>query len=258
MGLAQESVRIVGEATKRGLPLRLTGGVAVLLHSHDSSLHERLYGPKPFLKDVDMVTYKSRRSDVHRLFQDLGYEPDRAVMAYFGESRFMYRHPTSGYQVDLFEVMRFSHVLDLKPRGEKGRIEVETPTLTIADLILGKLEIHFVEEKDLKDLTALILNHDIEQVDKPDSVNAQRMASVLSEDWGFWYDAKANFQNMLDHAASLASINKLNKYELQQLEEKVGVLLIAIEKAPKSKEWVARSRIGPKKQWWDDVEELIR
>jgi hypothetical protein len=42
------------------------------------------------------------------------------------------------------------------------------------------------------------------------------------------------------------------------VEAKVEKLLNHIEKAPKSMKWKMRNRVGDKKQWYEEVEEVIR
>ncbi len=117
-GLIRDALRIVEEARRRGVVLRLMGALAIRVHTPEfSELHRRLSrlgGGGSQFTDVDMVTYRSQREAAHRVFTSLGYRPDRLVMAYFGESRFLYHHPQGLYQIDLFfERLRFSHDLDL-------------------------------------------------------------------------------------------------------------------------------------------------
>jgi hypothetical protein len=169
----------------------------------------------------------------------------------------MYNHPENRYYIEVFfEELRFNHLIDLKPKGEGGRIELDYPTLTIADLILGKLEVHSIEEKDLRDLVSLILFHPIFEEDKKDVINVERITSVLSSDWGFWYDSTVNLRKLIEYVGSKQDI--IGETNSQTLVDKISDFLDRLKKAPKSKDWLKRAQIGTKKQWWEDVEELIR
>ncbi len=250
--ILDDAFRLVEEAKRRQIPLRLTGGAAVELHNHTNRLGTPKRGIN-VLKDVDMVTYKSDRVRVNKLFTDAGYIADRYVMAYFGESRFMFRHPEGKYTVDIFfENLHFNHLINLRPEGAPPRIELDYPTLTIADLILSKLQIHNLEEKDLTDLRVLILEHPLTNTDASESINTTRIASVLADDWGFWFDANQNLAKLVE---------KDPQTQIEQpaeLKTKVREIVSRIDSEPKSTNWEKRSQVGTRKKWWEDVEELVR
>ena len=247
-----DALRLVEEAKSRGIPLRLTGGAAVEYHNHTDQLVDQERETK-VLKDVDMVTYRSNRVEVNNLFINAGYIADRYVMAYFGEERFLFHHPENKYTVDLFfENLRFNHPINLRPEGAPPRIELDYPTLTIADLMLSKLQIHHSEEKDIKDLQILILEHPLSNVDAPESINVTRIASILADDWGFWFDARSNLTRLLDREPTT------DTNQLGELREKVEKIISKIDSEPKSRNWEKRKLVGTRKKWWDEVEELVR
>ncbi|MDP2901095.1 MAG: hypothetical protein Q8O47_09015 [Candidatus Bathyarchaeota archaeon] len=249
--ILNDALRLVEEAKRRGIPLRLTGGAAVEYHNHT----DRLGVPEletNGLKDVDMVTYRSNRVEVNNLFTEAGYIADRYVMAYFGEERFLFHHPENKYTVDLFfENLRFNHTINLRPERAPARIELDYPTLTIADLMLSKLQIHNPEEKDVRDLRVLILEHPLSDVDAPESIDVSRIASVLSDDWGFWFDAKSNLARLERDPTTETNM-------LVELRDKVEKIISRIDSEPKSRNWEKRKLVGTRKKWWDEVEELVR
>ena len=261
--LVEEALRIADEARRGGITLRIMGGIAVRIHTHHfSKLYERLTPPRGEggqLRDIDMVTYRSQSGEAHKLFVELGYRPDKLVMAYFGESRFMYHHPENLYNIDLFfERLRFSHEINLGSRGKVGRLELDYPTLTLADLILGKLQIHEINEKDIRDLTVLLREHHLENNDVEDSISLGRIASPLAQDWGFWYDARSNLETVAKSAERYLRDDLLEKEDFDDITEKVKMILSYIDEAPKSRDWLKRDSEGDRKKWWEDVEELVR
>ncbi|GAI23091.1 unnamed protein product, partial [marine sediment metagenome] len=56
----------------------------------------------------------------------------------------------------------------------------------------------------------------------------------------------------------LSSVPELPEQERQNGEAKVARLLQEIEGEPKSLKWRMRARVGDKKKWYRDVEEIIR
>jgi hypothetical protein len=261
--LVEEALRIADEARRGGIALRIMGGIAVRIHTHRfSNLYERLTPPGGEggrLRDIDLVTYKSQSGEAHKLLVKLGYRPDKLVMAYFGDSRFMYHHPENLYSIDLFfERLRFSHEINLGSRGKDGRLELDYPTLTLADLLLGKLQIHEINEKDISDTAILLREHRLEKSDFEDSISLQRIASTLAQDWGFWYDARSNLDAVAKSAERYLGDKLLEKEDFDDITDKVKMILSYIDEASKSRDWLKRDREGDRKKWWEDVEELVR
>jgi len=74
------------------------------------------------------------------------------VTRLFGEFRLLFHDPVYGRHIDIFfEKLDFSHVLPLK-----GRLEAETLTLPLAELLLEKMQIAQINEKDLIDTIMLL------------------------------------------------------------------------------------------------------
>ncbi len=65
--IVEEAIRIVEEANRRGLALRLIGGLAIHLRGGDGLPEARAY------PDIDLVTLKGLRKPVSDLLVDLGY-----------------------------------------------------------------------------------------------------------------------------------------------------------------------------------------
>ncbi len=260
--LTEDGLNITARAKTSGIIIRLLGAVAIWVHTtsmKDLYLRLRRLGTDRQFTDLDFIAYGKQRSDVHRLFtKELGYSADKHFMAYFGEDRFRYRHPTRLYDVDVFfDKLVFSHNLYLGTRPGEGRLELDFPTIPLADLVLEKLQIHELNEKDVKDLIILFREHETALNEGQEMINIDRIAKVLSNDWGLWYDAKANLAKTL-HFAQTYTKDILTEEDLDDVARKVGRVLERIELEPKTKEWLRRARIGATKRWWREVEELVR
>jgi len=260
--LLTDALRVVEEAKNKGIVLRIMGALAVRIHTESlSTMHRklaRLGNGNAEFTDIDLITYRSQREASHRLLVSLGYKADRLVMAYFGENRFAYDHPEKQYHIDLFfEKLQFSHDIDLGKIG-KGRLEIDYPTITVADLLLEKLQIHEINEKDIKDLIVLVRGHTLGEVNDNDAINMERLTSVMSEDWGFWYDAKANLEKVVDHCQVYLQQGLLRHEDILDITAKIGEIMNRINEAPKSSNWLKRAKEGTAKKWWKDVEEIFR
>ena len=137
-------------------------------------------------------------------------------------------------------------------------MELDSPTIPLADLVLEKTQIHEINEKDLKDLIVLIRAHEIGETDEKEVINAKYIAKVLAQDWGFWYDATMNLNKVKAMAKKCLKEGKLTEEDYNDVVKKIDKILEYIEKEPKSKKWKKRAKVGTKKKWWRDVEEVVR
>ena len=90
----------------------------------------------------------------------------------------------NGVHVDVFyEKLDFCHAIALQ-----DRLQVDAPTLPLAELLLAKLQIVKITEKDFVDMIALLLEHELGEDDRT-TLNAARIAKLCAEDWGLWRTA---------------------------------------------------------------------
>jgi len=261
--LVEDGLNIATKGKTSGIIIRLLGAVAIRIHTTKmKELYPRLrrLGTDRQFTDLDFIAYGKQRTGVHRLFtKELGYIVDKPFMAYFGENRFRYHHPKNLYDVDVFfDKLVFSHDLFLGSSPEKGRLELDFPTIPLADLVLEKLQIHELNEKDVKDLVVLFREHDTAVGEEQETINLDRIAKVLGNDWGLWYDGKTNLAKTLSFAEKYTAQGLLTKEDLEDVTRKVNRVLESIELEPKTKDWQRRAKTGTAKRWWREVEELVR
>jgi Uncharacterised nucleotidyltransferase len=240
--IVAEGERLLGMASQEGVPLRLLGGVAVCLKAPElpPSL-TREY------KDIDFAVTKKGGGAADKLLKNAGYEPNVAFNAMHARERGLYYDETNGRQVDLFiDAFRMCHDI---PLGK--RLEVETETVPLAELMLTKLQIIELNEKDIRDTVLLFHGHPIE--DRDDGcVNGALIAELCADDWGLWRTITANLERCRGH---------VDDYELPAADrERIGSrfdeLLQRIEDAPKSRGWRRRAKVGEKKRWYELPEEV--
>ncbi len=216
-----------------------------------SELHKNLgrLGKQEF-SDIDFISYSQFAEPLERFFTSTGYLPNReAKLALLGAkaSRQVY-DATKGFHVDVFfDKLEFCHTLDFK-----GRLELDSPTIPLADLLLEKMQIVKINEKDIKDSIVLLRAHNVDSSGK-ETIDADYIASLLSKDWGLYYTVTTNLNKMLD---LMTGFDSMTDEDRKDVKTKLGTLLARIEEEPKSMGWRIRARVGTKKKWYIDVDEL--
>ena len=122
----------------------------------------------------------------------------------------------------------------------------------MAELVLEKLQIVKINEKDIVDMIMLLLEHPWGDHDT-NTINLPYIVRICANDWGFWRTVTMNLDKVKRLAQTYAT---LSDNEKAGVAEKVDQAAAAIEAAPKSLGWKARAAIGDKVKWYKDVEEV--
>ncbi|MBA2311807.1 MAG: hypothetical protein H0V97_03295 [Actinobacteria bacterium] len=234
---------LVDEATRADIKLRLLGSIAFRFHcpkyeSYSDAMNREL-------TDIDFVAFSGERKKIRALFEGLGYVEDRDILVATEGARYFYRNPQNGLGVDVFfDRLDYCHPIELV-----HRLHLDSPTISLPDLVLEKIQIVELNEKDIKDLIILFLEHDL-GVDERELVDDRYIAAILGNDWGFYYTATTNLNKVL---VFLRRYDVLNDDERTIAEERVKRLMTEIESQPKSLKWKMRSKLGPKVRWYKEV-----
>src|SRR6266566_7697806 len=140
-----EAVMIARGAADAGVPLKLLGGLAVRVVCPDF--------PPRFRRDqdIDFACLSKGRGKVAAFLGKIGCEPDRRFNNLNGD-RQMYFTAPSGRPIDVMvDRLSMCHTLDFKPSF--GSASSTLPTL---DVLLSKLQIVELNEKDLRDIVHLL------------------------------------------------------------------------------------------------------
>lgn len=245
----KEAKRIVDYARDEGVVLRVMGGLGIHMHSREfDELWRKLgrLGRKVFT-DIDLATYGSSREKILDILKGLNYEIWKQSMYFYGGKRYIFFGRIPMVEI-FFDSLEMNHKINFK-----GRLEKDEYTLPLAELLMSKLQIVKINEKDIKDTIVLIRAHDIGDNDK-DVINGKHIARLLSKDWGFYYTFTVNLKKVLD---ILPSYSSLSSKDISIVEERVNKLFDIIEKEPKTISWKIRARIGPSKKWYNEVDEWV-
>jgi hypothetical protein len=262
-----QSIELVKRAREMGVPIRILGAMAVYIHSshQPESLQryrslERLGPGRPLFTDLDVVGYSERQKETARFFQEtMKFTPDFHVNALFSGRRNVFRHPDGLFDVDVFyDLLSFSHDVRFRDSISGDRLELDFPTISVADIVLEKLQIHHINHKDLVDLFMLLSVHDVDKGTGPDFVDGAYIARILSGDWGFEYDARSNLQKVLGVADHAVGEGRASAAERDHVETGIRHLLQLIDREPKTKDWQKRAKKGTSKPWFNEVDEIER
>ena len=240
--------KILNEAKRRGIVLRLVGGMAFEVHCPKYRYLFDDFGRE--FPDIDVVGYLKQVVKIQKLFLDLGFEENKNIMRLFGTQRRIFDQPDSGLHVDvILDQLRFCHDIDLRKR-----LEIDYPTLSLADLFLSKMQIVRINEKDLVDIIILLLEHDVGETDR-EAINIKYISQLCSGSWGLWKTVTSNLEKIKgmnkrylgDHPGNFKDVNS-----------KIDMIRKHLEERKKSMQWKLRARIGEKIKWYREVEEVAR
>jgi len=244
-----EALRIVGAAKTEGVLLRLLGALAFHIHCPKFSYMQQMLGRS--FTDIDFASYRKQSAKIRTLFPDLGYKEDLQVTALFGASRLIFNDTSgSNRHCDVFlDKLEFCHDVVFQ-----DRLEVDEPTIPLAELFLEKMQIVQLNEKDVIDTIMLLREHDIGSSDK-ETINADYIANLTGRDWGLWRTLTMNVGRVQEATRGL---EKLSSEDRTDVESKIKALLARIDAEPKSMGWKLRAQVGDKKKWYRDVEAITR
>jgi Uncharacterised nucleotidyltransferase len=243
-GIVDEARRLLDAAASERVTIALLGGVAIRLRADDvPAALDRDY------KDLDFVVPKGRGRDAEQLLSGNGYQPEASFNAMNGNERMLFHDLDHGRQVDVFVgSFRMCHVIALGERLASGE-----PTVPLAELLLTKLQIVELNEKDVRDTVLLFHGHAVADHDD-DTVNGRRIAELCAGDWGLWRTITRN----LARCDELLSGYSLTEADRHRVSARIAAVLEQIEEAPKSRGWKLRARIGERKRWYELPEEVER
>jgi hypothetical protein len=241
--LVAESQRVLDAARARGVVVRLAGGLAIrhLCPAASTAPLSRSYA------DLDLAI---AGRGVHRPLTDLmlslGYQPVGMFNALNGSTRLQFDDPANGRHADVFvDAVRMCHVIDFK-----DRIELFQDTLTPADLLLTKLQIVELNDKDVLDLMALLHDMKLER-GRGAGIDTEYLEEVWGDDWPLWRTSQLTLEKI-----GRATPAIVDEEASARIMESVAGLHGVLESGRKSLRWKLRARIGERVRWYELPEEV--
>jgi hypothetical protein len=241
-----EARRLTDEAQKQGLILRVMGPIALHFYFPDQvGLYRRMerLGKRVFT-DIDYASYGKHRGKIVPFFEKQGYELEKRAAMLSGGTRHIY----FGERIPMIDV--FFDKLDYNhPINYQGRLDIHPYCVSLADLLLQKLQIVQINDKDLKDAMLLLLAGQIGENDN-NKINVTYLSKLLSDDWGFYYTSIMNLNKV---QAAIYGVPALSDQDRLLIKENAETIIKVIEMAPKSSKWKGRAKAGTSKIWYKEV-----
>jgi hypothetical protein len=244
----EEGKACVQDAEKEGMIIRVMGGLAIHLHCQE---YEKLWddlgrlGSKVFT-DIDYVSYGKYRGRLLTFFENRGFTINQKMLYLYGKDR----HIFYGDKIPMVEI--FYDKLEMNHTIQYARrLEADSPTLPLAELLLQKIQMVGMHEKDFKDTIVLLRAHELGEDDN-DRINLKAIGKRLFSDWGFYHTATTNLQKTRD---SLSKYKVLGEEDISVVDGRLGQLLKYLKEGPKSVKWKLRARIGTKMKWYNVIDD---
>jgi hypothetical protein len=240
-----EARRLIDLARERDIVLRLIGGLAIRLLTPELPPRTRVG------QDLDFGSVKSSRKPLTEMLTEQGYVGDRNFNALYGDKQLYFAHGEHGHAVDvMIDRIHMCHTVAFAERAT-----VLPYTLSPVDLLLSKLQIVELNEKDADDCLRLLVSFDISDAGdgRHDVIDARAIAELVGDDWGWWKTIGLNLeriQAMLDAGVPAAVAG--GRLDPQAA---LRTLLHILQDTPKSRRWRLRDRIGERKRWYELPEE---
>jgi hypothetical protein len=237
-----EALSLARKAHDAKLGLKLLGGLAVRVLCPEFTPRLRRD------QDIDYACVSKERKKVADFLAGNGCEPDRRFNNLNGD-RQMYFTAPSGRPIDVMvDRLTMCHTLDLRPGFDRLPY-----TIDAIDVLLSKLQIVELNEKDARDIVHLLSALPVGG-GAPGSLDTERYAKLLGSDWGWWRTVTKNLEKLPGLIAEnpglvpagapadpLAGVRKLAEVAAQ---------------APKSVKWKLRANVGERVRWYELPEEV--
>jgi hypothetical protein len=119
-------------------------------------------------------------------------------------------------------------------------------------MLLEKLQIVKLNEKDLIDTIMLFLEHPLGDSDA-ETINIAHVARLCAADWGLWRTTTMNLEKVRQIAGTYTQLSEADKAAVSGQVDKA---LARIEAEPKPLPWKLRARVGDRIKWYKDVDEV--
>ena len=241
--ILKEMTALVRAGDLAGFRLRALGGLGIYLRCQQGIplALQRTW------KDIDLAARKEDASRLADFFASRGYQADKNFNLLNGDRRQLYHDAENHRQVDIFiHEFAMCHKFPLTDRLPKDGIAAHP-----AELFLSKAQIIQLNEKDLIDLAALLLNCPAGD-DDDGKINRSVVCELTRKDWGFYHTIQRSLQALRRFVPTF----KIAPDQHELLMQRIELMESALDNAPKTSMWKARAALGERVRWYDEVEEV--
>jgi hypothetical protein len=250
--MSDEAHALIEAARAEGITLRLLGGLGVREHCRSAQLCARDYS------DLDMAAPASEARRLPRLLERFGYHENLDVATSTGVGQLQFVRPCrhgaeqagaahADDHIDVFlDTFHMDHDIALK-----RRLELEPVSLSLADLLLTKLQIFALNDKDIRDIVTLLDGAEVSDDGEAGTIDARYIAGLCADDWGLFYDVVRNLQRVDERVGRLG----LTDSGLARVRRGLLRLIAAIDTTPRSLRFRLRARVGTRARWHSHLDD---
>jgi hypothetical protein len=239
-----EAMSLISAAGKQGITVRLLGGMAVRVLCPD-------FPPRPAagLQDIDLASVSSSRKALQNFLVEQGHQPDKSFNALYGHKQMYFVSALSGRPIDvLIDKLSMCHELEFA-----DRITRMPYTLDPLDVLLSKLQIVKLNEKDVRDIVYLLSSYPVRDGGETGTISLDLYRPIVGEDWGWWRTVTMNLDKVRGLVASKPELVPAGA--TYDPAAQTTALTDAAENAQKSRRWKLRARLGDRVRWYQEPEE---
>ncbi|MFX1560929.1 MAG: hypothetical protein ACFFBL_10115 [Promethearchaeota archaeon] len=237
---SQKATQIIMRAKENGATLRLIGGLAVKKFCKELEFCEREHG------DIDLVGLSHESQLIIKTLTSLGYKEKKEYTLASSGHRLLFELLDSHDHVDIFlDKLWMEHDIDLRKR-----LHIDDITIPVSDLIVCKLIVLDLTEKDYRDIVTLVKDLETGTEDLPSIINLNYISKLCSESWGLYHDILES----IDKCIAFLETYHFEEAVSQEITSKFNLMRTAIIEHPKSVRWKLRSYVGERYHWRKIVE----
>jgi len=242
----KELQNILKASDDAGILMRVIGSLAFQMHCSQYGHLQEAMGRA--YTDIDFGAYSRQAKQITELMTGMEYIENREVYIGSEGERAIFDKPGTGLHVDIFyEKLDFCHTIYWK-----DRLEVDSPTIPLVELLLEKMQIVEINEKDIIDTIMLLLEHSLGDVDD-ETINIKLAAKLCANDWGLWRTTTMNLDKVKQLAHHYPQLKPEHK---EKVASQVNQILMRINDEPKPLAWRLRDRVGDRVKWYKEVDEV--
>src|ERR1022692_3251799 len=243
-----DALLIARGAVEAGLGLKVLGGLGVRVLCPE-------YPPR-LCRDpnIEFACLSKERKAVAAHLEQAGCQADRRFNNLNGD-RQMYFTARSGRPIDVMvDRLTMCHTLDFRPSFRR-----QPMTVDVVDLLLSKLQIVELNEKDARDIVQLLSCLPIGPATGGPTtggpvIDSDRFCQVLAADWGWWRTVTGNLDKLPGLPGEHPHLAQPSM-PFEPLAQSARLRELAQE-TPKSVKWRMRASVGDKMRWYELPEEV--
>jgi hypothetical protein len=198
--------------------------------------------------DIDFAIRQGGWRAMADFLKSSGYAGDDMFNALNGARRLLFFDVANNRKLDVFVgEFEMCHSIPIA-----GRLEKDPMTIPLAELLLTKLQIVQLTERDLRDIYSIAYHHQISTGDGSE-IEGDFIADLCARDWGLWRTCTSTIEQCLSRLPEYGLPTEVSDV----IAARLSALLKEIERAPKSSRWKLRSRVGDRVRWYAEPEENL-